>query len=104
MKLALTGSSLHLPHEFLRLFTRPAAIACWLIGAMIGLTACGRGSAPSGPETGPVAKLVPVAGTPAAVVALLPGGRGCYSPGGFNSGGTGWPIASSSANLKCIHL
>jgi hypothetical protein len=120
MKPAFTGISLRLLHESLGLVTKLAAISCWLIGALIDLTACGGGStpavptqpvpsntgvsAPSGPETGAVAKIVPIAAAAGAVVALFPDGRAYYSPDGFNLAGTGSTIAAYSGNLKVLDI
>src|SRR5256885_12581721 len=110
---ALTGICLRLLHRTSELVAKPtAAISFLLTGALICLTAYGGGSMQSatplttrqpftsdgagdtvlpgsGPETGPAAKIVPIAGTAGAVVALFPVGRAYYSPDGFHLDGTG---------------
>lgn len=118
MEPVLTGVGLSLLHKTSQLVTKPAAaISCLLTGTLIGLTACGGGSTPavptqsltssasaSGPETGAVAKIVPIAGAAPAVVALFPDGRAYYSPDGFNLDGTGSTIAAYSGNLRIIDV
>jgi len=120
MEPVLTGVGLRLLHKTSQLVTKPAAaMSCLLTGALIGLAACGGGSTPamptqpptsdaggsvpSGPETGAVAKIVPIAGA-AAVVALFPDGRAFYSPDGFNLGGGGSTIAAYSGNLRIVDV
>ena len=80
------------------------ASACALGSFVLILAACGGGGGPArdieagsdvmGFETGPATRIVPVAGTPGAVVALFPDGHAYYSPDGLNLGGGGSTVAA----------
>lgn len=81
---------------------RSSALTCLLSGASIGLAGCHGSPSPagtaqslSGTETGAASKIVPIAGTPGAVVALFPDGNAFYSPDGFNLGGGGSTVLVS---------
>ena len=78
-----------------------AVATCLLGSVLIGFAGCGGGSFAAGgssaaggfvAEEGRATKIVPIAGTPGAVVALFPDGRVFYSPDGFNLGGGGSTI------------
>jgi hypothetical protein len=72
---------------------RGLALTFFIAG--VGLTGCHGSSHSPGnnaailAETGPVAKIVPIARSPGAVVALFPDGNAFYSPDGFNLGSGG---------------
>src|SRR5437660_7514469 len=84
---------------------RPVArLVAWAVAAAAFVQPAGGQTVLPSPETGPVMRVVPVAGTPAAVVALFPDGQVFYSPDGFNLDGTGSTVAAYSGNFRILDI
>lgn len=82
---------------------------------LLSLAACGGGGGGAGPtpsanqdlpnpEVGPAKKIVHLAGTPGAVVALFPNGNVYFSPDGFNLGGGGATIRAYNGDLQVTDI
>src|SRR5207302_7117192 len=84
---------------------RPVArLVVWAVAAAAFVQTAGGQTVLPLPEMGPVTRIVPVPGTPAAVVALFPDGQAFYSPDGLNVDGSGSTIAASSGNLTILDV
>lgn len=113
MKPCSRYTSLQFLEECYRSSADGAGLACLLAVVLIGVTACGKGGDSPNPssaaaqlvaETGAPSKIVRVAGTAAAVVALFPDGHAYYSPDGFNLAGGGATVPAYRGSLQVMDV